>query len=64
VNLLTERERQVLGLLASGCTYKKVACRLGVSLHTTTSHLKNAYRKLEVHSGPAAVMRAVQLGLL
>jgi ATP/maltotriose-dependent transcriptional regulator MalT len=64
VNLLTQRERQVLGLLASGCTYEKVACRLDVSLHTVTSHIKNAYRKLEVHSGPAAVMRAVQMGLL
>lgn len=64
MNLLTQRERQVLGLLASGCTYEKVACQLGVSLHTVASHIKNAYRKLEVHSGPAAVMRAVQMGLL
>ena len=62
--MLTGRERQVLGLLADGCTYEKIACQLGVSLHTITTHIKNAYRKLEVHSGPAAVMRAVRLGLL
>ena len=62
--MLTGREREVLALLASGCTYERIACRLGVSLHTITSHIKNAYRKLEVHSGPAAVMRAMQRGLL
>ena len=64
MNRLTSRESQVLGLLASGCTYEGIGDRLGVSLHTVTSHIKNAYRKLEVHSGPAAVMRAMQLGLL
>ena len=61
---LTGRECEVLGLLASGCTYERIACQLGVSLHTVTSHIKNAYRKLEVHTGPAAVMRAMRMGLI
>jgi DNA-binding CsgD family transcriptional regulator len=54
----------VVRLLGSGCSYGKVALRLGISRHTVDSHIKNAYRKLEVHTGAAAVMRAVQLGLL
>lgn len=61
---LTPRESQVVQLLGRGCTYSQVAERLGVSLHTVTSHIKNAYRKLEVHSAAAAVMRAVELQLL
>jgi DNA-binding CsgD family transcriptional regulator len=62
--LLTARESEVLRLIAFGCTYSQVARRLGVSLHTVTSHVKNLYRKLGVHSAAAAVMRAVQMQLL
>jgi len=54
----------VLRLLARGCTYSQVGDRLGVSLHTVESHVKNVYRKLEVHSARAAVWRAVELRLL
>jgi DNA-binding CsgD family transcriptional regulator len=61
---LTPRELAVVRLLGSGCSYGQVAVRLGISPHTVVSHIKNAYRKLEVHTGAAAVMRAVQLGLL
>ena len=59
--LLTARECEVLRLLAFGCTYAQAAERLGVSPHTVTSHIKNLYRKLDVHSAAAAVMRAVQM---
>lgn len=61
---LTPRECEVLRLLASGCSYWQAAARLGISSHTVVSHVKNAYRKLEVHCAAAAVMRAIQLGLL
>jgi DNA-binding CsgD family transcriptional regulator len=61
---LTPRELQVVQLLGRGCTYSQVAERLGVSLHTVTSHIKSAYRKLSVHSAAAAVMRAAELRLL
>jgi len=61
---LTGREAQVLRLIARGCTYSQVAEQLGMSAHTVGSHIKNAYRKLDVHSAPAAVMRAIQLRLL
>lgn len=60
---LTDRETEVLRLIARGCTYSQVADRLGMSAHTVASHIKNAYRKLEVHCAAAAVMRAVELQL-
>jgi len=61
---LTRREAEVLRCMAYGCSYKRVAAELGMSAHTVASHVKNAYRKLNVHSAAAAVMRAVQLHLL
>lgn len=61
--MLTPREVDVLRLLATGCTCSQAAQRLGISPHTVVTHIKNAYRKLDVHSAAAAVMRAVQLGL-
>ena len=60
---LTPREADVLRLLARGCTYSQISDRLGVSLHTVESHVKNVYRKLEVHSARAAVWRAMELRL-
>lgn len=60
---LTSREVEVLQLLARGCTYSQVSDRLGVSLHTVESHVKNVYRKLDVHSARAAIWRAVELRL-
>ena len=61
---LTARESQVLRLIASGCTYSQTAERLGISLHTVTTHIKNLYRKLDVHCAAGAVMRAVQMQIL
>lgn len=61
---LTTRETEVLRLLSRGYTYSEVGDRLGISMHTVTSHIKNSYRKLAVHSGAAAVTRAAELGLL
>jgi len=61
---LTAREADVLRLIARGHTYGKVADELGVSAHTVGTHVKNAYRKLEVHSAAAAVLQAVRLGLI
>jgi len=61
---LTYREVEVLQLLARGCTYIQVGDRLGTSVHTVESHVKNVYRKLNVHSARAAVWRATELRLL
>ena len=62
--MLTAREVDVLRLLSRGLRYADIALSLGITRNTTAGHLKNAYRKLEVRSGPAAVMRAIELRLL
>jgi DNA-binding CsgD family transcriptional regulator len=62
--MLTLREADVVRLLASGCTYAEIAERLGISAHTVASHIKNVYRKLEVHCAAAAVMRALEMRVI
>lgn len=64
MNILTPRELEVVRLLGSGCTYEQVALRLEISPHTVVTHIKNAYRKLDVHTAAAAVMRAARLRLI
>lgn len=49
-NPLSEREAQVLTLLASGLSYKMVADQLGLSFHTVATHTKHIYEKLHVAS--------------
>jgi DNA-binding CsgD family transcriptional regulator len=61
---LTEREVEVLRLMAQGHSYEAIGARLGVTPNTIASHIKNTYRKLAVHSAPAAVMRAVEMRLI
>jgi DNA-binding CsgD family transcriptional regulator len=62
--MLTLREADVVRLLASGCSYAEIAERLGISAHTVASHIKNVYRKLDVHCAAAAVMRALELQVI
>ena len=62
--MLTGREGDVLLLLANGCTYAEIGHRLGISVHTVGTHVKNCYRKLGVRSAAEAVMRASELALL
>jgi DNA-binding NarL/FixJ family response regulator len=49
-NPLSERETEVLTLLAEGLSYKMVADKLGLSFHTVSTHAKNIYEKLHVAS--------------
>jgi DNA-binding CsgD family transcriptional regulator len=62
--VLTGREGDVLLLLAHGCTYAEIAHRLGISVHTVGTHVKNCYRKLGVRNAAEAVTRAAELALL
>jgi DNA-binding CsgD family transcriptional regulator len=61
---LTSREIDVLRLLSRGYTYIEIAGKLGISVHTVTSHIKKSYRKLGAHSAAEAVTRAAELHLL
>ena len=61
---LSERELQVLQLLAQGCADKQIAGKLVISRETVHKHLKNIYEKLSVHRRTEAIARASELGLL
>lgn len=52
---LTEREREVLVLLASGSSNRQIASRLGISEHTVARHVSNIFDKLGVNSRTQAV---------
>jgi DNA-binding NarL/FixJ family response regulator len=60
---LSERERQVLRLVAAGATNREIAQRLYLSAHTVKEHTSALYRKLEVRNRAEAVQRAERLGL-
>ena len=61
---LTERETEVLRLLARGKANKQIARELFVTLSTVKTHVNNLYRKLGVRSRTQAIARAKELGLL
>ena len=61
---LTEREREVLQLLAEGLSNAAIAERLFVSVHTVRNHVANLSNKLGAHSKLEALSIAVREGLL
>jgi DNA-binding CsgD family transcriptional regulator len=61
---LTEREQEILDLLASGRRIKEIAEQLVISQNTVNSHLKHLYNKLGVNSRVEAINQANKLGLL
>lgn len=61
---LTEREAEILRLIAKGLSFADVGGVLLISPHTVVAHVKKIYRKLSVHSRGEAVFEATQLGLL
>jgi two-component system response regulator DesR len=62
--LLSERERQVLQLIASGSTNREIAERLFISPHTVKDHTSTLYRKVKAKNRADAIQRAQRLGLL
>lgn len=61
---LTERELEVLRLVAAGTSNRAIAARLTVTLGTVKKHLNNIFGKLDVQSRTQALARARELGLL
>jgi DNA-binding NarL/FixJ family response regulator len=61
---LTNREREVLTLLADGLGNKQIAARLGISTNTVKTHLELLFEKLDVSTRAQAVAAGVRLGLL
>lgn len=64
VEPLTEKEKEVLGLLQSGLRNKDVAMRANISITTTKWHLKNVYAKLNVSNRTEAVAKARAMNML
>jgi DNA-binding NarL/FixJ family response regulator len=62
--VLTNREREVLALLADGLANKQIAARLGISKNTVKTHLELLFDKLGVGSRAEAVATGVRRGLL
>jgi LuxR family maltose regulon positive regulatory protein len=61
---LSERELEVLQLIAAGKTNRRIASELFVSVGTVKTHINNLYRKLDAHSRTQALARARDLKLL
>ncbi|MBE1592684.1 response regulator [Nonomuraea angiospora] len=60
---LTERETEVLRLVAKGLSYRQIAERLVLSHRTVQNHVQNALRKLQLHSRVELVRYAIEHGL-
>jgi LuxR family maltose regulon positive regulatory protein len=64
VEPLTERELEVLRLVAAGLSTRRIAEELYLSVNTVKTHVKSLYSKLNVHSRAQAIKCARELGLL
>lgn len=61
---LTQREAEVLSLIAKGVTQAEAAKVLGISTHTVCGYVKEIYRKLNVSSRAEAALTAQRMGLV
>jgi len=60
---LTERETEILRLVAKGLTYKQIASRLVLSHRTVQNHVQNTLRKLQMHNRVELTRYAIEQGL-
>jgi two-component system response regulator DesR len=63
-SLLTDREREVLEMIAAGSTNREIAESLYLSPHTVKDHTSALYRKMKARNRAEAILRAQRLGLL
>ena len=61
--LLSDRELQILSLLAEGLAKKEIAKKLSISYATVDTHVGRIYQKLDVRNAPSAVNRAHRMRL-
>jgi DNA-binding NarL/FixJ family response regulator len=61
---LTEREKELLALLADGHSYASSAADLGITINTVRNHIRSIYEKLQVHTQGEAVSKALRAGLI
>ena len=63
-DFLTEREREILQLVAEGHSSKAIATKLGISAKTVDNHRTNLMRKLNIHDVASLTRHALESGLL
>lgn len=63
-NQLSEREREILRLVATGLSNQQIANQLGISPNTVKVHLRNVFGKISVASRTEATMYAVRAGIV
>lgn len=61
---LTDRERDILRLLADGLQKKEIAENLDISAHTVSTHMRRVYTKLQVSTNTGAVAKALREGII
>jgi DNA-binding NarL/FixJ family response regulator len=61
---ISSREKDILETLSLGLSYKTIAAKYNISLDTVRTHLKNIYRKLNVHSQMEAVSKGKNEGII
>ena len=61
---LSERESEILGALADGCSRTEIGVQLSIATVTVDYHLRGLFKKLGTHSTTGAVAKAFRLGLL
>lgn len=61
---LSDREVEVLNLLAEGYNYQEIAENLYISVDTVRHHIRNIYKKLHVHSQSEAVAKAIRKNII
>src|SRR6185436_17996699 len=57
---LSAREKEILNCLVKGMSYKMIADTCFISIETVNVHIKNIYKKLQVHSKSEAVVKAIK----
>ncbi|UCD42765.1 MAG: response regulator transcription factor [Chloroflexota bacterium] len=60
---LTEREHEILALIARGLSNQEIAQQLNISLKTVRNHVSNIYNKIQVTDRVQTVLRAREAGL-
>jgi two-component system response regulator DesR len=63
-NTLSEREWEVLQLIAEGATNREIAAQLFLSPHTVKDHTRTLYRKVKARNRAEAILRAQRMGLV
>jgi DNA-binding NarL/FixJ family response regulator len=63
-DFVTEREREILQLVAEGNSTKEIASKLGISAKTVDNHRTNLMRKLNIHDVASLTRHALELGLI